>query len=311
MIASSARDLDAVQRRVLDARSCRPARRSAVSVTSTSILAPISRSRSMYSIRAGLRLTSSSTIDDPGTIVAATTKNAADDGSPGTSSSNGIRRAGAHLAACGRRPVDRRAERAEHPLGVVAARRGLDDLGLAVGLQAGEDERGLHLTARDRRARGGRRAATAANGERRELAVVAPVERRAHRPQRIVDAAHRPLRQRLVAGEHREERAAGDEPAEHAHRRARVPAVEDRARARAARRRRAATTDAVRSSPRRTFTPELLEGASRCCRRRRRRRGRDVAATVGERGEQQRAVRDPLAAGQAQAPRSGRPLWTT
>ena len=60
--------------------------------------------------------------------------------------------AGAPASDAGRDGVDdldRRAEEPEQPLGVVAAGRGLDDLGDAVGLKPGEHERGLHLTARD------------------------------------------------------------------------------------------------------------------------------------------------------------------
>ena len=54
-----------------------------------SICAPMRHSTSTNPRRVGLRLTCSRTMSDPGVTVAATTKNADDDGSPGTSRSNG------------------------------------------------------------------------------------------------------------------------------------------------------------------------------------------------------------------------------
>ena len=146
-------------------------------------------------MRAGLRLTSSITIDDPGTMVAATTKKAADDGSPGTASSNADRHAGAHPNGPVVDPLDGRTQRVQHPLGVIPARRRLDDFGLAARLQPREHERGLHLAARHRELVADALERAAAHRQRREVAVGAPVERRAHGPQRRDDPAHRSLRE--------------------------------------------------------------------------------------------------------------------
>ena len=121
---------------------------------------------------------------------AATTKNAADDGSPGTSSSNG---SGAPAStrtvpSAGRH---RRTERREHALGVIAARDRFDDLGHAPRLEAGEHERTLHLRARDARRVPAAGERAAAHDDRRQRAVGARVDRRAHRAQRLDDARHR------------------------------------------------------------------------------------------------------------------------
>ena len=138
-------------------------------------------------------------------IDAATTKNAADDGSPGTSSSNGSPARRARRARVRPSTVDRRAERAR-----ASAR-----CGRALG--AGDDDLGR------RRRPGARRAAAPSSpgrsrprargacprsappriDERRARAVVAAVDVRAHRAQRLDDPRHRPLAQRRVAGEHR------------------------------------------------------------------------------------------------------------
>ena len=93
---------------------------------------PCCRRMSTYATRAGFRLTRSSVRSDPGTMHAATTKNAADDGSPGTSISNARGSPARDPHRRGRRvgPAATPSAR-EHPLGVVAARRRLHDLGRA------------------------------------------------------------------------------------------------------------------------------------------------------------------------------------
>ena len=120
------------------------------SCCSTVMSAPIRRSTSTNAIRDGLSATPSRTISEPGVMHAATTKNAADDGSPGTSSSKGpgapdstrtVPFAVGHGCA----------QRGEHALGVITAGDGFDDLGRARCLEAGEHERALHLRARNRR----------------------------------------------------------------------------------------------------------------------------------------------------------------
>ena len=158
---------------------------------------------------------------------AATTKNAADDGSPGTSSSNGVGRTGGHAHRTVVDPGHRHAERREHPLGVIAARRGLDTISVAPSACSPASSSAVFTCALgDRRARAGPREAR--HRGRRSAAACRRRGRRAraHRAQRLDDARHRPRRQRRVAGQHREERPAREQPGEHAHRRAGVPAVE-------------------------------------------------------------------------------------
>ena len=142
-----ARDRRRRERRRRARRGRRPARRTRSPVGTTSMSAPMRRSTSTKPSRVGLSETSSITISEPGVIDAATTKNAADDGSPGTSRSNGSTARRARRATVRPSTVDRRAERGEHALGVVARRRGRHDLGRAVGLQPGEEQRRLHLRA--------------------------------------------------------------------------------------------------------------------------------------------------------------------
>ena len=293
-----------------------PARPARSPVGSTSIDAPMRRSTSTNAMRVGLSATPSITSSEPGVIVAATHQNAADDGSPGTSSVERRRRARARPGPSCRRRVDRRAERGEHALGVVAARRRLGDLGDAVGLQAGEHQRGLHLRAGDRELvrgaprarRPGPRAARACR--RRGRRPCAPIARSGSTTRR-----HRPCTQRLASpvSTLRNGRPASS-PLSSADRRARVAAVDDavglaRARRRRGRRRRACARR--RSSH---GDAERVERA-RGCARRRRRRARPVSArlAVGERGEQQRAVRDALVAGDPQpaAQRCAPPSVTT
>ena len=142
----------------------------------------------------------------PGTRSPAPTQNAAEDGSPGTSSASGSasgrrRRVDHHLA--GLHP-DRRTPGGEHPLGVVARRLGLADPRLAVGGQPGEDQRALHLCAGDgepvRHAGQGRRRL---DPERRTLVLrsALPLHPRAHRPERREHPAHRPAPERGITVE--------------------------------------------------------------------------------------------------------------
>ena len=140
---------------------------------------------------------------------AATTKNAADDGSPGTSSSNASGAPGSTRteAVDGRH---RRAQRGEHALGVIAARDrarrsrscpsacspASTSADFTCALATGE----LVPQPRER---------AAADDERRAASPSSrPSIARAHRAQRLDDARHRPLAQRRVAGQHRQERAA-------------------------------------------------------------------------------------------------------
>ncbi len=263
-------------------------------------------------MRPGLRLTSSSTIADPGTIVAATTKNAADDGSPGTTSSNA---SGAPACTCTVVVVDvrqRRVQRRQHPLGVVPARRGLDDLGLA--------RRPAAPRARARSSPGRSRPPElvahavqrpAANRQRCQLTIGATVQRCAHRPQRLDHPPHRPAGERRVAGQDRQERPAGDEPAQHAHRRARVAAVDHRL----------GLSHPV--APRvRSPTPcapstvdahaELLRAPAPCATRPPRRPGSRSGSSPSASAENSSARCEmPLQPGRRRRPRNGRPPRTT
>ena len=98
--------------------------------------------------------------------------------------------------------LHRRAEEPEQPLGVITTGRGFDDLGDAVGLEPGEHERRLHLTARDGELVTYAVERAAADQQRRAVATVAPGDVGTHGPQRVEDARHRPGRKRRVADEH-------------------------------------------------------------------------------------------------------------
>jgi hypothetical protein len=182
---------------------------------------------------------------------------------------------------------------------VVAAGGGLDDLGLAVGLEPREHERGLHLPAGHRELVPHAVQRAAPDHERGPPTPVASVDRRAHGPQRVEHARHRALRQRRVADEHAEERQPRAQAGEEAHRGAGVAAVEHLGRLREPGEAPARDPDGVVADGL-DHHPEAAEH---------RVRARDVAAgaEVGEvalpvgdpRGEQ-RPVRHALAARQPQ-----------
>ena len=119
---------------------------------SSSTRAPIRSSTARKPVRVGFTSTPRTTTLAPGTSRPAPTQNAADEGSPGTSSDPG-RTSGArsrrrhHLPAL---DPDRRAPGGEHPLGVVAGRLGLAHPRLPVRREAGQHQRALHLGAGDR-----------------------------------------------------------------------------------------------------------------------------------------------------------------
>jgi hypothetical protein len=83
-----------------------------------------------------------------------------------------------------------RTERGEHALGVIAARRGLDDLGRPRGLQTGEGERGLDLSTRLLELHPPARELAPADRQRGVLPVVGG-DVRAQRAQRCDDSPHR------------------------------------------------------------------------------------------------------------------------
>ena len=157
----------------------------------------------------GCSATSSTTRSDPGVMVAATTQNAADDGSPGTSKSNGPRRAGGDPHRALVDPGDRRAERGEHPLGVVTAGRAVRRSRWCR-RPAARRGRARSSPARSPPSAGGCAPTrppprTMSGGS---VPSARPSTLRTHGPQRLDDPAHRSSHQRVVAGQHAEERVA-------------------------------------------------------------------------------------------------------
>ena len=127
----------------------------------------------------------------------------------------------------------------------------------------------------------------------------ARIDVRAHRAQRLDDPAHGPLHEALVTGEHREERPAGEQPGRRCASWCRSCRSRARARVRPVRRRPRPSTviaepAAVMSTPRSRSSearPRDVVAPGQADRAR---------APGGHRREQQRAVRDPLVAGDAQ-----------
>ena len=120
-----------------------------------------------------------------------------------------------------RTPSHGRAGGGQHQLGVVARRHRLADRRRALGVEGGEQDRGLDLRARDRQD------------------VLDPFERivafdderirahlRAHPFERLGDAIHRAGAQRLVAGELETAALSGEDAGEQPHQRARVAATD-------------------------------------------------------------------------------------
>jgi hypothetical protein len=205
--------------------------------------------------------------------------------------------------------ADGAAEGAEHALGVIAGDGGLAEARRAVGAEAGEENRALHLRAGD-----GAHVLEGAeiapfgerpHDERRDDVVLAgrvpaAVDHRAAEAQRTGDAHHRAPRQRLVADEGRPEPGPREHAAEEAHRRARVAAVEV-----PRRRLQAREADPVHDE---LLAPRLLDDHSQ---RSQRVGGGDVVLAVGEaadvghalaeRAEEERAVADALVGGNRDA----------
>ena len=124
---------------------------------------------------------------------------------------------------------DPRARGLEHRLGVVAGRQRLDDCRLAFArVEPGEQDRRLHLRARDRQLVRDRLDVAALDRQRRVS--VGRLDRDAHSPQRLGDPLHRAGAQRLVSGEREASRLAGEDPGQEPHQRAGVRAVDRAAR---------------------------------------------------------------------------------
>jgi len=122
--------------------------------------------------------------------------------------------------------LQRIAEAFKHALGMVAALARLMDTGRPLRVEPGQQEGRLDLGTGDR---GGvvhpPERAPAAEGQRR-CAVPAGGDGRAHLRQRLSYPAHRPARQRGIAGQGRAERLGGEQAGEQAHRGARIAQID-------------------------------------------------------------------------------------
>ena len=132
-----------------------------------------------------------------------------------------LRRVDAHR---GRARRDADAARAQHQLGVVARRCGLDHGRAPRGAEPGQENGRLDLRARDRQLVVDRLERPAAN-DHRELPV-GRLDLRAHAPQRLGDALHRPRRERRVAGQREGSLLEGEETGQQPRERAGVAAVD-------------------------------------------------------------------------------------
>jgi hypothetical protein len=119
------------------------------------------------------------------------------------------------------------AKGAQHALGVIPRGRGLADCGAAAGGQPGQEQRGLHLRARDRECvLDAIELRSALNADRRPALL-----RRdacAHAPQGCGDPLHRPPHERCVANEGGIEGLRCEHPHHEAHAGARISQIERR-----------------------------------------------------------------------------------
>ena len=122
-------------------------------------------------------------------------------------------------------PSDGHSRRLEHQLGVVACRRGLDDGGRPVRVEACQEDRGLHLCARHREhVLDSLERVGAVDDDGRPA--VRRLDARAHSLQRFGDTVHRSCAERLVAGELEAPFLPGEDSREEPHQRARVAGVD-------------------------------------------------------------------------------------
>ena len=110
---------------------------------------------------------------------------------------------------------------------VVAAGPRRPDRGGPVGPQPGEQEAGLDLRGRDRRVPRDAAQPAPSDDQRRQPAVVAPVDAGAHGPQGLGDPAHGPPPQRHVTRQHRDPVDPGHDTREQPHAGPGVATVED------------------------------------------------------------------------------------
>ena len=107
------------------------------------------RSTSRRPVRVGFMLTDFSARFAPGTSAPATTKNAALEISPGTCHSCGVSSDGARDRHAVAFPFDRHAARRQHALGVIAGQGWLFERSFPRRMKAGQEDAGLHLSARE------------------------------------------------------------------------------------------------------------------------------------------------------------------
>jgi hypothetical protein len=120
--------------------------------------------------------------------------------------------------------LDLGAEGAEHPLGVVAGRLGLEHLRAAGGVQAGQQHRRLHLRRGFRQAVGDAPQVPAPQRQRQSPAVAADPAR-AHFAQRLQHPVHRASAQGIVAGEGGRDGESGGCAHDQPHARAGIAAI--------------------------------------------------------------------------------------
>ena len=186
----------------------------------------------------------------------------------------------------------------EHPLGMVARTRGLDDRRLAFGEQSGEQDGALHLGARDRKPVGDPRQRASLDNERGTLFLPLGGKPRAHFLERRNHAAHRALRQRRVACQPAPESLRREQAGHQPHRRAGVPAV-DVFGGRLENAAVALDDDGARFG-RFDGDPQLAHRAGRAAAVLALQAIGDRAAPVGNCREEDRAVRDAFVAGDSQ-----------
>ena len=274
----------------------------------------------MMARRVGFVLTPSRRSSASGWIAAATSQNAAPDGSAGTVSSTrrDRGRAGQPDRRGGRRPPSPRRTATPRARSIRSVWSRVATASVTrvspSAASARQQDRGLHLGAGNgRRVVDGRERRPARHGQRQQrVAAARPANDGAHRAQRLHDAAHRPAPERRVPVEDREQRPPGEQPGDQAGRRPGVAAVEDplglgegvaaRATRRGSRRARRARRRARPCAPSAAHHagggPDVLAVAGRG----------DPALALGQQRQEQRAVGDRLVAGQrrtAAQPRGG------
>ena len=114
--------------------------------------------------------------------------------------------------------ADRVAKAAQHAFGMVTRRRRLSDAGLAIGIQASQQQTGFNLRAGHWQGVGQASQAMATANDHRRTTFCSGLDHGAHFTQWIGDAVHRPLGQRGIAGQGAVETLRGQQTGKQAHR---------------------------------------------------------------------------------------------